>query len=348
MPPSQLYRIAHQHPTSGFLSADLGYIFRHSRRFRRRIEGRFVTATQDTRSESFPPAREEVIQPGSGLGAVGRHGVGATQRPVNRQLLEPPVSGLPGWFSPAAVRLREMHPAIAVLAVVAVWYLFLVAMLIGSGLLFTHILAHGRIGHWDDHVNSWFANHRSTTWNGISGDFTLLADTIGVAAVAAVVTLVLLVRRWGRLAMLLVIGLAVELAVFLSTTYLVARPRPRVQHVGGTPSTYSWPSGHSAATLVLYGGIAVLVMVATRRRFPRIVAWVVAVGLTLCVALSRIYRGEHHPTDTMAGVVLGLGALGAAVLAVRTWGMSAAAHAPGAAPSHNGLSQPVADPEAVS
>ena len=210
----------------------------------------------------------------------------------------------------------------------------LVVTLIAAGLLFTHVLAHGRIGHWDDHVSSWFAHHRSPGWNRVTEDFTLLADTLGVVAVAALVTVVLLVRGWGKMAMLLIIGLVVELAVFLPTNYAVARPRPSVPHVGGTPSTYSWPSGHTAATLTLYGGIAVLVMVATRRRFPRVVAWLVAVALTVCVALSRIYRGEHHPTDTMAGAVLGVGAVCAAVLTIRAWKLAAEAHrAPSSPPS---------------
>jgi membrane-associated phospholipid phosphatase len=146
---------------------------------------------------------------------------------------------------------------------------------------------------------------------------------------------------------LLVIGLAIELAAFLSTTYLVARPRPHVQHLGSTPSTFSWPSGHVAATLVLYGGIALLVMMATPRLFPRMVAWIVAVALTLSVAVSRIYRGEHHPTDTMAGVVLGVGAVWAAVLVIRTWGL--AATRPAAADSAPaGRAQPAEESVAVS
>jgi membrane-associated phospholipid phosphatase len=231
-------------------------------------------------------------------------------------------------------RRQRAHPALAGLVVLGVCYVVLVVTLIAAGLLVTHVLAHGRVGHWDGHVSSWFAHHRSAGWDRVTENFTLLADTLGVVAVAGLVTVVLLVRRWGKMAMLLVIGLVVELAVFLPTNYAVARPRPSVPHVGGTPSTYSWPSGHTAATFTLYGGIAVLVMVATHRRFPRVVAWLVAIALTVCVALSRIYRGEHHPTDTMGGAVLGVGAVCAAVLTIRAWKLAAEAHrAPSSTPS---------------
>jgi undecaprenyl-diphosphatase len=226
---------------------------------------------------------------------------------------------------PSRLRLLDnAHPAVAAVAVIVGCYVLLAATLIGSGLAFTHLLSHSSVGHWDEQVNDWFAAHRTDTWNRVSAGFTLLADTLGVVAVAAVVTVVLLIRRWGRFALLVLIGLAVELAVFLSTTYLVARPRPSAPHLGSTPSTFSWPSGHTAATLVLYGGIALMVMAATPRRLPRVAAWTIAVALTVCVALSRIYRGEHHPTDTMAGVILGIGALWAAVSAIRASGRSRA------------------------
>src|SRR5436190_975360 len=41
------------------------------------------------------------------------------------------------------------------------------------------------------------------------------------------------------------------------------------------------------------------------------------------VGLSRVYRGMHHPTDVLASVVLGLGAISFALLAVRATAMVA-------------------------
>lgn len=207
-----------------------------------------------------------------------------------------------------------------VIAIIAT-FITLSALFVGAGLLVTHVLEHGFLGAWDHHVIHWFIIHGTGNLNKISAVVTLVADTFTVAGVAAIVTIVLLFRRWGRRAFLLATALAIELSVFLTVNSVVARPRPPVRHLGGTPSTFSFPSGHTAATIALYGGIAVIVTAATTRRGPRITAWAVVVILTVAVALSRVYRGEHYPSDVLAGALLGIGALLAAVFIIRSAGV---------------------------
>ena len=63
-----------------------------------------------------------------------------------------------------------------------------------------------------------------------------------------VVEIVLAVRRRWRDLLLVVVGLAVELAVFLTVNEVVRRPRPSVTKLGIEPATFSFPSGHVAAT----------------------------------------------------------------------------------------------------
>ena len=218
--------------------------------------------------------------------------------------------------------LARGHGNIAIVIAVIGSFAVVGIVLVALGLLITHVLEHGSIGVWDHHVSQWFDRRRSAGWDRITGDVTDMADTFEVAGVAAIVTIVLLFRRWGRQAFLLVAGLAIELSVFLAANQIVARPRPAVSHLGGTPSTFSFPSGHTAATVVLYGGIAVIVMVATTRWWPRIVMWSLAVVLVVAVGLSRVYRGEHYPTDVLAGLVLGIGSLAAGVFIIRVTGVN--------------------------
>ena len=50
----------------------------------------------------------------------------------------------------------------------------------------------------------------------------------------------------------------------------------------------------------------------------RVAIWTVAAGFPLVVASSRIYRGEHHPIDVVAGALMGAGAICVAIFAART------------------------------
>jgi membrane-associated phospholipid phosphatase len=220
-----------------------------------------------------------------------------------------------------AVNDATSHPVVSVARTMGmaalVAYALLAAVLVVAGLALTHVGALHAAARWDDHLNVWAVHQRTPWMTRASGWFTGLANTMGIVVVAALVTVVLLVRRSGRRALLLVVGLPIELASFLTANYVVRRPRPHVHHLGSTPTTFSWPSGHVAATFVLYGGIAVLIAMATRNRFARISAWLVAIVLTLGVAASRVYRGDHHFLDVVAGLTLGVVALAAAHLAVR-------------------------------
>jgi undecaprenyl-diphosphatase len=54
-----------------------------------------------------------------------------------------------------------------------------------------------------------------------------------------------------------------------------------------------------------------------------ILASALIVALPVFVAWARMYRGMHHLTDSVAGVVLGLGALVVTVFAARAAGAAA-------------------------
>ena len=69
---------------------------------------------------------------------------------------------------------------------------------------------------------------------------------------------------------------------------------------------YSFPSGHSFISVVIYGLVAYFLMHLTNRKSVRtiIVTW--AVVLIVLVSLSRVYVGVHYPTDVLAGWATGI------------------------------------------
>jgi undecaprenyl-diphosphatase len=193
------------------------------------------------------------------------------------------------------------------------------ATLVLAGLLLTHVLAQGTVGHWDEASTRWLATHRDSGLDAVTNVLSRSADTLGIIAVALVVSIVLGLRRcWSHLA-ILVTGLVLELSVFISVNTIVGRPRPPVERLGATPSTGSFPSGHTAATLVLYVTIALIVSETARLIVWRALAWLVAVLMPIAVGFARVYRGFHHPSDVLFGALLGCAALIIAVVAVGRW-----------------------------
>src|SRR5262249_52323959 len=86
---------------------------------------------------------------------------------------------------------------------------------------------------------------------------------------------------------------------------VVGRDRPPVPTVGTTYATSSFPSGHVASAVTLYGGIA-LVVTAHRSHAARRIALVVVGVIAAVVALCRMYSGFHYLSDCIAGALTGV------------------------------------------
>lgn len=99
--------------------------------------------------------------------------------------------------------------------------------------------------------------------------------------------------------------LALETACFAGSAALVGRPRPRgVWRPDQPHATSSFPSGHTAAAVAIHTTLADL-LDRHGGRGNRVLGHVLRYGIPGGIALSRIYRGQHHISDTVAGVVLG-------------------------------------------
>ena len=187
---------------------------------------------------------------------------------------------------------------------VLAWALWL-GVMVALGWLVTVALPGTQLGAADFAVDVWFAEHRTGPLDPASAVATGLCSTtnvfaIGIAAGAAASAAL---RRWWPL-LLLAVALVGELWMFLVTAMVTERPRPPVAHLDTIlPPTSSFPSGHTGAAICLFGGIAVIVCRATAAWWRYLVV-AAAVVLVLTVAVSRIYRGAHNPSDALGAVVL--------------------------------------------
>jgi undecaprenyl-diphosphatase len=81
----------------------------------------------------------------------------------------------------------------------------------------------------------------------------------------------------------------------------VARPRPADPsiHMAAQLGGYSFPSGHVIQYTVLFGFTFYVVLVVWRHRLPRDLILVVLAALIVLVGPSRVYLGEHWPSDVL-------------------------------------------------
>jgi membrane-associated phospholipid phosphatase len=173
------------------------------------------------------------------------------------------------------------------------------------GLILTHVLDKGAVHRADLGVDIWFAHHRSPGWNSVMLFGTDLARTQTVIAVAAAAALLLRwrLKRWHE-SFIVIAAVAGEVLIFLAVTETVPQRRPPVPRLQAAPTTSSYPSGHTAAAIALYGCLGVLLLVYVSRPALR---WLAAVlfCVPVYVAISRLYEGEHYPSDVIAGALLG-------------------------------------------
>ncbi len=120
-------------------------------------------------------------------------------------------------------------------------------------------------------------------------------------ALATCVVFLAVTRRWRPVVFIATVMFG-ELAAFLTAAAVVKRPRPNVSHLDHKLPTSAFPSGHMAATTCLYVAVAILV-IGHARGWWRYLFLIPAIAMPVLVALSRMYRGEHHPTD-IAGSLL--------------------------------------------
>jgi undecaprenyl-diphosphatase len=170
---------------------------------------------------------------------------------------------------------------------------------------------------FDEAVPRWLAAHRTPQLNTISDYLSQAGNTHWILAIGLVIVplALALIRRW-RPAVFVAVVMLGELGLFLTVAATVHRPRPLVTHLDGHLPTSSFPSGHTAATMCVYGALAVLVLPRTRGLWRRL-AVAVAVLMPALVAWSRMYRGEHHPLDVAGGLLLALLWLAAVTFAMR-------------------------------
>jgi undecaprenyl-diphosphatase len=166
-----------------------------------------------------------------------------------------------------------------------------------------------QLAHWfRARATSGFTNFMLflTHWNGILG--------------ASIMGALLALWFWYRKAhyWLIVVLVAVPGGMLLNVAlkHVFRRARPTLEDPLLTLSTYSFPSGHTAAATVFYGLLACY-LVRRVQGWPARAAIIAACTATvMLVALSRMYLGVHYLSDVLAAAAEGAAWLAVCITAV--------------------------------
>jgi membrane-associated phospholipid phosphatase len=87
----------------------------------------------------------------------------------------------------------------------------------------------------------------------------------------------------------------------------IRRPRPTIDlvHVFGVLNSYSFPSGHVMFYVGFYGFLWFLVYTLLKRSWRRTLLLIFLGSLIALVGISRIYLGQHWPSDVLGAYLLG-------------------------------------------
>jgi len=171
--------------------------------------------------------------------------------------------------------------------------------------LLAAVVAGGTLVELDHRVAAWFARHAEPPLTAAMLVVTNLNSTVAVGVYAALIGLYEAWRRnWRRVALLVAcVGGGLALNDFVK--HLVQRARPVFDAPHLTLQTYSFPSGHAAGSMLLYGLLLVGWIRWIAKPGARTAAAIALVALVGIVGLSRIYLGVHYLSDVLAGYAEG-------------------------------------------
>lgn len=145
-------------------------------------------------------------------------------------------------------------------------------------------------------------------WRGsMDGLMLLLTKTgggRGMTTVAVVTVLLLLVLKRRRAALFMASAALGTLLLTVGLKLIFHRARPLdVAYLIDTPSSFSFPSGHTLGSMGVMASLAVVLSaVGLPRLLWRLAALLIALYV-LGVALSRVYFGVHFPSDVAGGAL---------------------------------------------
>jgi membrane-associated phospholipid phosphatase/uncharacterized integral membrane protein len=192
-------------------------------------------------------------------------------------------------------------------------------VLIATASLFAEMLevfdAEEEIGQFDVRLTETLARELSPSALRFFGNLTHLGDPMPLTLLVIGVSVLLLVRRHTVLALGWVVACAGAGLLNRLLKLIFERVRPLHDHGFAQADGYSFPSGHTSGSLVVYGMLAYLCLrlLPPRWHLPSVL---LAAAFAFSIGWSRVILQVHWASDVVAGFAFGVAWLTVCIAAI--------------------------------
>ncbi|MBR5516841.1 MAG: phosphatase PAP2 family protein [Firmicutes bacterium] len=151
---------------------------------------------------------------------------------------------------------------------------------------------------------------RNDFLNMLVAAITHCGDTVTIVALCAILVILPTRKKFG---FPLTLAALSGLAIYKPMKHVFLRARPDVMYHIVEQGGYSFPSGHTTSSIIVYGLLLYLVRKHCKNEKVKNILSVVCILLACLIPPSRLYVGVHWTTDVLCGIFIAFGVLNLAI-----------------------------------
>ena len=158
---------------------------------------------------------------------------------------------------------------------------------------------------FDQSITTVVYSMRSPTLTYLMMEVTSLGSGTQIVIIS-LVGIIFLIKQHKKESLLFSMALLIGILINTALKMIVQRPRPPLEGALIIEKMSSFPSGHATNAFIFFSLLAYFSYHFFKNKSLTVIISIFSVFCILVVGFSRIYLGVHHPTDVLAGYIVGL------------------------------------------